>query len=365
MTEKGKNPKKKSKPQALLVKAGLHTEMQKFGDKPDPKSPPWFDTLQKEVQKNVIKYEINVVGIDYTDAQNKALFAIQKLLSQTNYKGNLSGSQLDGNNSFKFHGYLPSLRFTPTQYLEAFGVTKFKTGREKYEYSFAERKEALKALVDLADKRNLIIYKRIYWIRNKKGRREQRIDRIETVQPLISITRGWEALTKYQDALLDKGKSTKKTDEKLKEIAIEPCPILVDQINSYFILKPANYREEIYLKSRELGIWKVSKYTYLFIDFLMAQAELKRRKNEPLIITVSMEELAYKLRMDTYIKKRMWNYIRGCLNNSYKLAQKLGYLLGYKTVPGKSVPEVEVLTLNPEKFAKALAIQEARKSMDQ
>jgi hypothetical protein len=145
-------------------------------------------------------------------------------------------------------------------------------------------------------------------------------------------------------------------------IAIEPCPILVDQIDNYFLLKPANYREEIALKVRQ---WKVSKYTYLFIDYLMAQAELKRRAHEPLVLRKTIEELAYKLRMDYWIKSRKWKNVRGSLNKSYKIAKDLGYLLDYKTVPGRTVPEeMEELTLNPEKFAKAIAIQEARKSMD-
>jgi hypothetical protein len=347
--------------QAWLVKAGMHAELQKFGQQPDT-SAPWCDSLQEEVKGKVIKYKIDVIGIDYSDAQHKALFAIQKLLSKSKYKGNVQGSHLDGHNGLLYTGYLPGIQFKPSQYFDAYGVTKYRTTRGKYEYSGEQRREALEALKDLALEQNLLIYRRMRWLKDKKGKTQEVIDRIETVQPLIRITKGWEALNKSEDKLLDAGKSSKDTDDKLTVIAIEPCPILVDQIDNYFLLKPANYREEIALKVRE---WKVSKYTYLFIDYLMAQAELKRRAHEPLVLRKTIEELAYKLRMDPWIKKRMWKNVRGSLNKSYKIAKDLGYLLDYKTVPGKTLPEeVEELTLNPEKFAKAIAIREARKSMD-
>jgi hypothetical protein len=349
---------KKSEKTNAKVKTSLHTELQKFGEKPIPSI---FDRLSERTRQEVVKYKIEVVGIAHTQAQQQALFAIQKLLHDTNYRGNVLGSDYNGqDNAFWFRGYLPALEFKTSKYLEAYGVGKRKTSRGKIEFNVNERREALQALKDLAIKMNLFIYEKIYWIINKKGKKEQHRARIETIAPLIRITRGWDALTKKESQALNKQEETSKTDDKLIAIGIEPCPILIDQIDTYFILKPANYREEIALTSEE---FKVSKYTYLFIDYLMAQAELKRRKKQELVITIALENLAYKLRLATYVKKRYFKRIRQILNNSCKLAKALGYLLEYKISEGEK--DMQKFILNPPKFDRALAILEQRKIIDE
>ena len=43
-------------------------------------------------------------------------------------------------NSFKFSGYLPVLKITASQYLDAYGVNKKETERNKTEYNSNERK---------------------------------------------------------------------------------------------------------------------------------------------------------------------------------------------------------------------------------
>lgn len=344
-----------------LVKTSLHTEMQKFGEKPKP-ALPLFDSLDAEMKKDVTAYNISVIGIDNTASQNQALFAIQKLLTETNYRGNMSGQQMDRRNGFLYQGYLPCLRVPTGQYLDAYGVKKYQTERGKEEYSGQARREALQALKDLNDKRYLFFYERRYWVTDKKGKKEERSDIIKTIKPLISITEGYEALTKLERDIVLKDKANQNTDEKLKFISIEPCPILVDQIDSYFVLKPANYREEIALTSSK---FKESKYTYLFIDYLMAQAELKRRTHDEMIHRISLEELAYKLRLECYLKTRNYKRIRQIVTNGCKTAKELGYLLDYTTTAGTSKKELQVFILNPPKFDRALAILEQRKIMEQ
>lgn len=344
-----------------LVKASLHTEMQKFGQKPDTRSP-IFDSLDKETKKELEEYKIHVIGIDNTEAQNRALFAIQKLLSETDYKGNLEGKELDRRNRFLYQGYLPALRFTTSQYLEAYGVGKSKTARGWMEFNMEERRVALQALKDLNDKKYLFYYERKYWITIKKGKKEERFDLIRTVRPLISITEGYEALTKLEKDTVLQDKADQNTNEKLRYIAIEPCPILVDQINTYFILKPANYRQEIALTTSQ---FKVSKYTYLFIDYLMAQAEMKRRTKQELVVRISPEELAYKLRLECYLKTRNYKKICQIIDNACETARKLNYLLDYKTIPRITKKELDEFILSPQKFDRALAILEQRKIIDE
>jgi hypothetical protein len=334
----------KAQAAAPLVKASLRVELQKWGHKPEPKQRGLFDALLDDTQKDITEKKIDVFGIDITQAQGLALHAIQALLTKTNYMGNIPGAEMI-DQGFHFTGYLPALEFTPAEYLEAYGLTKYQTGRGKDEYSSAERKEALEALVDLAKKSFLYVYKRYYWKENEKTKqREQVIDRIETIAPLIKIMRGWEALTRAEDKGLDAGAATEKTDEKLTSIAIQPAPIMVQDINNLFVLKRANYAQEIKFLAPH-----ASKFTYHLIDWLIAQAELKRRKKEALVITIGLEALAYNLRMEAYYKTRQIKRIRQTLAKSYKTAKDLGYLLGYSTIPGETM-DLERLELNPAKY---------------
>lgn len=337
--------------ETALVKIGMHAELRKFGEKPKPSQLLLFDLLNPDTKQEVEKHKIEVIGIDNTQAQNRALFAIQKLLYETNYKGNLKGHEVGRDNSFKFKGYLPILKFTPAQYLEAYGVGKRETARGYMEFNANERAEALQALRDLHDKRYLFYYERKNWIKNSKGQSEERFDVIKTVRPLITITEGYEALTRPERDIVKSGESTQETDAKLKYIVLEPCPILVDQIDKYFVLKPANCYQEV-----KLLVGKASKYVYLFIDYLLTEAELNRRKNTGWIIKLNYETLAYKLRMDSYIKRRRTKRIRQTLNRCYEIAKQLGYLLDYRTIQGVT-QEVEELTLNPEKFRKVKEIE--------
>jgi hypothetical protein len=205
------------------------------------------------------------------------------------------------------------------------------------------------------------VYKRVYWEKDKKGKDEERVHRVETIDTLIKITQGWEALTKQEDRILDTGKSTKATDDKLKVIAISPCPILVDQVDRYFVPKPAACYQEI-----KLLVGYASKYVYRFVDFLLtevAQREIasKGKGNQNWTIERSPETLAYALRMDAWIKNKQWKQIRGSLKKCYQTSQSLGYLTAYQMDIADKTKTLDRLTLNPEKFRRMREIEKERK----
>jgi len=338
-----------------LVKVGLQVELQKFGYRPKQLS--LFDSLMDTTRKEITEQSIAVIGLDISQAQNRALFAIQKLLTDTDYKGNITGKKNYESPPFSFRGFLPALQFTPAEYLEAYGLKKRKTARGWEEYSGEERRRALQALVDLT-KPFLFVAKWSY-TKKVKGKTETVTNRIEKISPLIQITRGWEALTKQEDAALDQGAATAGTDEKLRAIAIEPAPIVVQGIDRYFALKPANYAEEI-----KFRVPHASKFVYRFVDWLIVQAELKRRHKAPLVIKENIEEIAYHLRMDAYIKTNQGKRIRQIIAKCYKVAKDLGYLLSYETVRGQT-KDLERLELNPEKFSRVREIEEERERLEE
>jgi len=240
------------------------------------------------------------------------------LLANTNYRGNVRGTTQDGNNSFKFSGYLPRIRFSRAEYLEAYGVKKYQTSRGKWEFSGRDSEEALGALKDLATQNHLIICKKKRFERGKEV-----IDRVQTVSPVLRFFEGWKSLTKEEDDDLDNGIEGTLTNEKHSGFLVEPCPLLVDQIEKYFVLKPANMYQEIKLKAPS-----ASKYAYAFVDLIIHEAHLKKGKDKnktwPPFIEFSRETLAYNLRLDSYIKSRNWKRIEQILNKCVQVATPVG-----------------------------------------
>lgn len=340
-----------------MIKASLHTELQKFGRK-DAKN---ISSVMKMITENdedfkneLDKYRIDVIGIDMTKSQNQSLFAIQNLLHENNYKGNTKPIEMKKEtNSFKFMGNLPVIRFTPSKYLEAFGVSKKLSKREKMEYLANERTEALKALDELSQKKYLFHYKKKYW---KDGK--EVYDVVTTVRNLFNLTYKYEAVNKEEIALLKEEQFNHSLDKKLNFIELEPCPLLIDQIETYFVLKPANYYQEINLK-----LDRPNKQVVLFIDFLIAEVTKKemaaKAKKEEIewVIEINFETLAYKLRMEKMIQEKRVSRVKTYLEKCYESAKKLDYLLEYSTVKG-TAKDIEKLVLNPEKFKRVKEINE-------
>lgn len=347
-----------------VVKVSLHSQLQKQGSKKfDQYS--LFDIVQDEKDQSnkdeliskVNEYKIEVVGLDLSKSQEKALFVIQTLLSNTNFKGNFTGKEIISK-AMNFDGFLPAIKFTPSEYLKIYGVGKKLTERGSMEYNRNERDEALKALRDLAQKQFMMLYERKYWSSSKN---EFRYDIIRAIKPLINIMEGFEQLNKSEKELV-KDVDSNMLNDKLSAIVVEPNPILVDQINTYFVLKPANCYQEI-----KLLCGNASKFVYRFVDYLLTEYAQRNRKKggiKNLEIKLNYETLGTILRMDSYIKTRNWKKLRNSINNCYETAKLLGYLSEYSICQTGSTKEIDVLILNPEKFRKIEEINKRREEIE-
>ncbi len=325
-------------PKSPLIKSPVHLEALKQGHHPESLQ------LKFPFYKNENPAQVDVIGLNLDKKHRHALNAIQKLLAYTKYKGNTTGTTHNGDNSFNFTGYLPRIKFTRAEYLEAYGVKKYKTSRGKWEFSGRDANEALGALGDLATQNHLIVSKRK---RFESG--HEVIDRIQTVSPVLKIFEGWNKLTKKEDVDLDNNFESESTNEKHAGFLVEPCPLLVDQIETYFVLKPANMYQEIKLK-----VPSASKYVYAFIDLILHEAHLKKskdkQKNWPKIIEFSRENLAYKLRLDGYIKSRNWKRIGQILSKCVQVATSLGWISKHEESPGKTVKILDRFFISQKKF---------------
>ncbi len=333
------------------IHAGLYTTLQKFGRKPKPYQRSLFDTLtnddqkalvtlgndKKKLRENIYKYDIEVAGIDLSLAQQKALDVIQKMLTETRYQGNAEGREVyDEKNEMKFKGTIPRLSFSPAQYLDFYGVEKHKTERGYFEYSGNARAEALQALKDLNDNKYFIYYERTQ--KDEKG--EEKIDVITAVKPLISILEGYEGLTRGEAKQIQDGDPSA---PKVTHLIIEPCTILIDQINSRFILKSASIHQEA-----KILLGKYSKYLTLLIEYFIMQATLNRRYT----FTSDIQTLGYTLRLNSLIKTRQTKRLKRDILRYFEQSKQMGYVISYE-LENKGLGDKLTFTLNENKVIRS------------
>lgn len=286
-------------------KAGLYAELQKFGSKERDRQLSLWPTEPDEI-------EVTVSGLDLTVSEDKALSAIQILLSQTGYQGNRAGV-LVVSEAFRFKGILPRLEVTHSQYFEAYGLKKV-GGR----YKGHQVQEALDALRSLATISRFIYYERKRWTGSGKNRR-QLSDIIRAKTPLIKLTEimACEGLEQEEAKRFKAGHDIPEKT-RARGFEIEVSPLLVDGIDNFYIVKPTKLHKEI----QELyGRKRYSRSVSLFIQWLLT-------KNSS-TVKISKEKLAERLRMDWYIENRRRSELEAKLQEAFRVAKDLGYLLEY------------------------------------
>ena len=151
--------------------------------------------------------------------------------------------------------------FTPSEFLDAYGVKKHRHKDNKYKYSGKCREFALQSLMDVTKKQCYIYYETKYYIQNKKGKTEERFDLIREIAPILNLAELYGNLTREEkDKIIT---SNFKNSNRITKIAIQPHKVLIDQIDKYFVMKPSNYLTEITEKQK-----RTSKFTIAVIDLL-------------------------------------------------------------------------------------------------
>ncbi len=283
-------------------RAGLYAEQQKFGR---PKKETQLLLSESPAEPS----DIEITGLDLTVSEDKAFSALQILVSRTDYQGNLPGKEVT---SLGYQGSfrLPRLQFTPSEYFEAYGLRQH-GGR----YHGKQTQDALEALKSLAEKPRLIIYKRARWHGNGKSRRKL-YDVIRHRGPIIQLLEGYKDLEEQEAARLEAGEEL---PGRVTRLAVQFGPLLVDNLPTFFLMKPAKLYQEI---EEHLGAKRISRSVSLFIQWLLTM-NLRTVK-------IARENLARKLRLNNLIEQRKPTELKRQLLECYETARTLGFLLEYK-----------------------------------
>jgi len=268
------------------VKCSMHLEKQKQGS-----SDKTFKSLLIELKKDdLIPADLALVpanlGLNLTWRQQSALFAVQKMLSETKYTPTILGEQV----------YI----FKKSDFLKAYGCKPIQTMRGKMEFSGRDRQDAMTALKELAQIKCWVCYN---LAPNKKGKR----DRIVFYEPILSI--GFQILSSIERSKL----------EAQTKLCLKPNRVFFDDIDRYYLLKPDNYLELIKSSSS-------SKYTLQFCDWVFAQIEYKRRAKEPSEVKISTLILAQNLRLNELIESQQMNKIKDIIKDGAAVAIKHSWI---------------------------------------
>jgi hypothetical protein len=319
------------------LKINIHSLRQNYGDQKDV---PDFD--KKKIERWEKKYgtpvtnEIDRYGIDLTDLQHKITEGILMGLTQTRYQGNV-----EPKTSEEIALEFPTTNKPPKIYDNIELIPKIRVQQRELarlcgvdEENRSEYAAFLNAFTYLYTTQFCFFYSRLAY--DTKGRpiKDERGDwkkhDVEAIDTLFKVK-----------ILSDLGV--------VQYYEIEPSPLFLDQHESYFVLVPHGWREEV---KAIVGAKRASSYTMKFLLYLRLQFEERRRKNAsnskrkiPYELRTSWVEIARTLKMPESVYKGQKGRATKIIEQAYQVAISTGYLKAVKHTAG-----VDVLVLNPDKY---------------
>lgn len=301
------------------IRAGMNLELQKFGSGDRTRQ-----LLLGEDADLKEEQEIELYGLELSETEDRALHAIQILLDKTNYKGNTEG-EITQSSGFKFEGYIPRLSITYSEYFEAYGLERING-----QYQGRQAQEALRSLKELAKTRRISYSRKRYEGAGKRSK--QVIDLVRVTSPLITFLEAYKGLNEEEADQLIAGQDLPLRRQ--TRLIIEVSPLMVDQIDTFYLMKPTALHAEI--KQLHPGK-RISRSVSLFIEWLLT---LNIQK-----IRISKDNLAEKLHLDNLIQERKRSLLDKNLQVALDTALELKYLLDYQ----EELTGILDMSLNPER----------------
>lgn len=301
------------------MKMGIHTIGQFYNN---PKQTDLFSQDKIDEYINDTEKDKNntpaTYGANLNPIQERVLEGVIKALTETNYRGayqkdpdtekqglDLRGSRIISK-QYEYIDAIPVIKLTQTELINRSGLDPRKQG---------DKQHVKNALDFLATERFCFYWQRA--VKNDRGVIQKDRNGKWVKEDIMEV--GTFLRVKY----------VKKPGlDKLDYYEIQPSPVILDQVDNYFIMIPYTWRKEV----EQIMGKNVSKYTYSFLRWLRLQFELIRRGNKSpnkenaYRIIKTWEELAIILQMPESLYKTKKKTAKNILEDTYKTAIKLGYL---------------------------------------
>ena len=318
--------KKKREVKNNLFKISIHTATQFYGDSKQLSifSDEKIDAFSRATGLQITNKPDNY-GVVLNQAQRKVFEGILKAFTDTNYKGDEQvdkATSLEGlyqnsvkagealvkaeNAPYKNIGSIPVLKLTQAQIIKLSGHARTQ----------GDKQDVIEALSFLAT--NQFCF---YWLRLKteKGKPVKDKNGDYVKEEVMEVGTLLRIKTVREQGIL-------------QYYEIHPSAPMLDQIESYFLLVPNNWRDEV----KQLTGKKASSYTYELLLWLRLQYEQirrynknggKNRKPKPFKISKSWEDVAIALKMPESMYKANRKRASKIVQDAYSVAIKLGYLV--------------------------------------
>ena len=298
-------------------RASMHLELQKFGNSKRARQLLLSEAVPADGAG--LESRIQEFGLDLSVSELRAMYALLVSLERTGYKGNAPGEWVHSE-AFWFDGYLPRLIITFAEYLEAYGVQKGPSGR----WNRTQRDEALEGLMSLRELRT-IGYGKTVW-ENKRKKEYW----ILTDKALIEVRRLYKLDPGRGQELKTEGEKGKRPTH----LDIQFCPLWVDQIDSFYVLKPVAFWDEL---KHVVGSNRIPQAIPLLLDWLPTK--------NTMTVKIGRELLAERLRLSSFLDSRHQTRLDERLQEAIDVALQMGYLLDYR----QDAMGMYTFSLNPER----------------
>jgi hypothetical protein len=370
--EKGLEKERAKTSRKALNMVGLHYLDAKFMRKKEQSKQ--LSLFKNAEPENLEQYEGGKFGegIDLSLSEHKAITGVINLLTDTNYEG--QRQEFIEDKKYSFSGTLPVILTTKADFLRACGAEL----TAAHDHTDTEALRLLGGLYSIASRNFPIAYRKLKreWVKDKQGRAvekpilnekgERQYSIIGTFQPLINLYVLFNDATEVEYQEIVKGNFSI-GDRKVSKLRIKPNPLLIDEINNYFVEIPTTLFLECKRIQTKRG-WRISKYPPLFIEWLHRHSYHQSQHPETANLSIDYLKLAETLKMGVLIESRQWKRIKNTLRQCYIVALEQEYLKEFPqsgagiiqgwdnkgqcgfTIPGKEANGNEVFTLNEEAF---------------
>lgn len=289
----------------------------------------FLKTLSGETQQKIhlcALTNIRAEGIRLTPPQDKLLNAILKLLHDKSENRNIESEQFYAGNAGKeMVPYGGKGQIARSSVIRIIPSELYKAYMDSSDYSGADIKFIKNLLSNTEQQKFLIIYERRRELKNEKGKKEIRIDRIEDFQSLFKIIRFFEGLTEEEAENLDNGNELLR--DKKGELVIALNPLLTDQINSKYVEYPSDINKRTVIAAG--GHKFVTESMLALRDYMLRELSARRFHSE-----INEEKLFLVLKLENYIKSRRRKIIQQRAEDAIQVIKNLGLLEDYERVIG-------------------------------
>jgi hypothetical protein len=299
-----------------LTKISIHTVSQFYGDNKqlslfsDEKIDAFSTATGLSITNRPDSY-----GVVLNQSQRKVLEGILKAFTDSNYKGDeeIDKATYSSNiypvnkvpGAYSNVDKIPVIRLTQSEIIKLSG----------HDRTQGDKVDVVEAISFLATKQFCF-----YWVRLKK----------EKGKPVKDTNGDYVKEEVMEVGSLFRIKTVRAENGELQYYEIHPSAPLLDQVNTYFLLVPNDWREEV----KQITGKRASSYTYELLLWLRLQYEhirryndVKNRKKKPFKISKSWEEVAIALKMPETMYKANRKRASMIIQDAYSTAIKLGYLI--------------------------------------